>query len=48
MRQRVLPADAGWAVEARAEAVEIARELGAVPVIERLESTDVPSAATGA
>jgi hypothetical protein len=40
----VLPADAGWA----AEALEIARELGVVPVIERLESSDVPSAAAGA
>ena len=44
----VLPADAGWAAEARAEALEIARELGAAPVIERLESSDVPSAAAGA
>jgi tetratricopeptide (TPR) repeat protein len=44
----VTPADAGWAAEARAEAVEIARELGAVSIIERLESTDVPSAAAGA
>jgi hypothetical protein len=44
----VLPADAGWALEARAEALEIARELGAVPVIERLESSSVPSAAAGA
>jgi tetratricopeptide (TPR) repeat protein len=44
----VLPADAGWAAEARAEALEIARELGAVPVIERLESSAVPSAAAGA
>jgi tetratricopeptide (TPR) repeat protein len=44
----VLPADAGWAAEARAEAVEIARELGAVPVIERLEPSAVPSAAAGA
>jgi len=42
-----LPADAGWAAEARAEALEIARELGAVPVIERLESSSVPSAAAG-
>jgi hypothetical protein len=44
----VLPADAGWAPEARAEALEIARELGAVPVIGRLESSAVPSAAAGA
>ena len=44
----VLPADAGWAAEARAEALEIARDLGAVPVIERLESSAVPSAAAGA
>jgi hypothetical protein len=44
----VLPAVAGCAAEARAEAVEIARELGAASIIERLESTDVPSAATGA
>ncbi len=44
----VLPADAGWTAEARAEALEIARELGAVPVIERLESSSVPSAAAGA
>jgi hypothetical protein len=44
----VLPADAGWAAEARAEALEIARELGVVPVIERLESPSVPSAAAGA
>ena len=43
-----LPADAGWAAEARTEALEIARELGAVPVIERLESSAVPSAAAGA
>jgi hypothetical protein len=40
--------DAGWAAEARAEAVEIARELGAASIIERLESTDLPSAAAGA
>jgi tetratricopeptide (TPR) repeat protein len=44
----VLPADAEWAAEARAEALEIARELGAVSVIERLESSAVPSAAAGA
>jgi len=44
----VLPADAGWVAEARAEALEIARELGAAPVIERLESPTVPSAAAGA
>jgi tetratricopeptide (TPR) repeat protein len=44
----VTPADAGWAAEARAEAVEIARELGAVSIIERLESADVTSAAAGA
>ena len=43
-----LPADAGWAAEARTEALEIARELGAVPVIERLESSAVQSAAAGA
>ena len=36
------------AAEARIEALEIARELGAVPVIERLESLAVPSAAAGA
>jgi hypothetical protein len=44
----VTSADAGWAAEARAEAAEIARELGAVSVIERLESPSVPSAAAGA
>jgi len=43
----VLPADARWAAEARTEAAEIARELGAAPVIERLESSAVPSAAAG-
>jgi len=43
-----LPADAGWAAEARTEALEIARELGALPIIERLESSAVPSAAAGA
>jgi tetratricopeptide (TPR) repeat protein len=44
----VLPADAGRAAEARTEALEIARELGATPIIERLESPAVPSAAAGA
>jgi tetratricopeptide (TPR) repeat protein len=44
----VAPADAGWAAEARAEALEIARQLGAEPIIERLESSAVPSAAAGA
>ncbi|HEV8452388.1 MAG TPA: adenylate/guanylate cyclase domain-containing protein [Gaiellales bacterium] len=44
----VSPADTGWAAEARAEALEIARELGAAPIIERLEPSAVPSAAAGA
>jgi hypothetical protein len=38
----------GWAAEARAEALEIARELGVVSIIERLESSAVQPAAAGA